>query len=363
MKNNRNGELDLWKFIFSIMVILCHSTNMAGKGDRTLFANGNGVVVVEFFFLTSGILMAYSADKQKGAPFSPGRDTFSFMKRKLCGLMPNIYVAWLLALAVEHIGKPLQTLTEDVTGSVWELLFLTEAGLAGYRANPVCWYLSAMLLAMFLTWPLMRKYQDTYFYILAPLTIIFLMGVSYQEWKNFSQPHAWFHIAFKSLYRAIISIMLGSVLYKLSLFLRGITFTRLARGIFTLIEWCCYGAVIAATFIMGKSKADWLQVILLGIAVTITFSQISLANPGLCGKKLTAWLGEYSFSLFLGHGFWSRRLADFLPGLTYMQRLPIYLCLSAVTALFIMYTSLALRKWWGRNKQAVRAKFIVTKTP
>lgn len=358
MKKKRNGEMDFWKFVFSIVIIFFHGKNMAGD-ETPLFVGGS--IGVEFFFLVSGLLMANSAARNTDETLSPGLDTLHFMKKKICGLLPNIYVAWVIAFAVEHIGRfaPKQML-KDAANAVWELLFVTESGLLAYRANTVCWYISAMMLAMFLLYPLMRRYKDTYFYILAPLIVLSIMGLTYHYWRNLRLPHAWFGFAYKSLIRAVLGIALGSIVYKVSAYMRGIEYTNLARGLFTAAEWGIYLFVIAWSYGHGGDRHDWLLVLMLAAAITITFAQADLLGD-VFGSGVFNWLGEYSFSLFLSHGFWSHRITVMFPELTYRQRLPIYFGLAIVTGLAVMYVSLGLRKWWEGHKENVLAKFVVAK--
>ena len=118
---------------------------------------------VEFFFVVSGLFMAASTLKPD-SNLSLGKDTFYFIKRKISGLMPNIYVAWVIAFVVEHIGEfHLITILIHLVQSFLELLLITETGLRLFLANSVSWYLSAMLLGMLILYPLMKKYKDTFF--------------------------------------------------------------------------------------------------------------------------------------------------------------------------------------------------------
>lgn len=235
MKNKRNGSIDFWKFMFSVLIVVFHGKNLAEAGEWKFLG---GSIGVEFFFIVSGILMANSSIKVREQELSLGQDTFQFMKRKVLGIMPNIYVAWIIAFLVEHIGNfSIGKMVKDAITSVWELLFVTETGLMGYRANAVCWYISAMLIAMLILYPLMKKYKDTFFYIIAPLIVIFVMGITYQQWNNLRVPHAWNGWAFKSLIRAVMGITIGCLCYKISVYIRGMKYTKLSEVFWTVAEW------------------------------------------------------------------------------------------------------------------------------
>ena len=94
----RSGNLDLLKFIFSLMIVLFHGKNLTTT-DSYIFPGGN--IAVEFFFVVSGVLMARAASTYEMQD-NLGKDTFVFMKHKISGLMPNYYIAFIIAFIVAH---------------------------------------------------------------------------------------------------------------------------------------------------------------------------------------------------------------------------------------------------------------------
>lgn len=357
MESKRNGTIDFWKFIFSVLIVIFHGKNLA-EGEGWIFPGGS--IGVEFFFIVSGVLLAASASKNMSAEVSLGKDTFQFMKRKISGLMPNIYIAWIIAFLVEHIDNfSIEEMCKHAVKSVWELLFLTESGLRSYSANAVCWYISAMLLVMLIIYPLLRKYKDTFFYIIAPLIVIFSMGITYQEWNNLRVPHTWNGLFYKSLIRAVMEIALGCLCYKFSQAICKATYTRIAKVFWTILEWGGYTAVLIWVYGRIPSKMDWTLVLLLAVSITCTFSQVSITDRFFSRHKIFNWLGEFSFSLFLGHGYWSHKMKILFPDLDYWQRLPIYMGLAFGTGIFIMYVSKEVKKLWCRWKPKAVSMFII----
>lgn len=351
----RNGSIDFWKFIFSILILVFHGRNLAEKGENMF----GGYIGVEFFFIVSGIFMAASEERSAGKKGSLGQDTFLFMKKKLLGLMPNIYVAWMIGFFVEHIGEfSFRGMLKDGMDSVWELLFISEAGFFGYKANAVTWYISAMLLAMFLIFPIMRKYGKEFYFIIAPLMLIFLMGITNHEWGNYRAPHAWVGYFYKSFIRAVMGITFGCLCYKAGAKVREVHYTNVGKVLFTFVEWSGYGAVIAWTFNHKGSKTDWILVLLLAISIVVSFSQVSLTDNYFSSHQFVSKLGEFSFSLFLGHGYWSHKMKFLFPNLNYIQRLPIYITISFVTGIIIMLVSIGLKNWWARSGTKFKKLFI-----
>ena len=56
----RNGAVDFWKFVFSVVIMCFHSLYFAGS-EKYIFYDGANMV--EYFFLVSGFLMASSIMK------------------------------------------------------------------------------------------------------------------------------------------------------------------------------------------------------------------------------------------------------------------------------------------------------------
>lgn len=93
-KSKRNGAIDFWRFIFSLLIVFCHMTLCPSfyYNDVKWFKSAS--IGVEFFFILSGFLMAKSSIK--GLPI--GKATSVFIIRKWMGILQPIYL---------HIPYPL----------------------------------------------------------------------------------------------------------------------------------------------------------------------------------------------------------------------------------------------------------------
>lgn len=176
----RNCNVDILKFIFALIIVLYHSKNLVDVPGTSIFVSG--VISVDFFFLTSGYFFANSIVKK---PYlegvSLGRDTKDFMIHKICGFLPNMYIAWLIAFAVgQYFRQPYSgSRLLDFMEGIWEVSFMEMTGIGegGFIVNNVTWYVSAMLLAMFILYPIARKNKENFFYIIAPMISIILFGI------------------------------------------------------------------------------------------------------------------------------------------------------------------------------------------
>ena len=354
----RSGNLDLLKFLFSLMIVFFHGKNLATT-ESYIFPGGS--IAVEFFFIVSGVLMARAActyEMQENL----GKDTFVFMKHKISGLLPNYYIAFVIAFAVVHRGvTSLTSLSRSLASSLWEALLLINTGLRPSKSvcNGPVWYLSAMLLAMCIIWPIMRKFKDTFFYAIAPISAVFLMGITYQNWSSFGGASIWLGFTSKGTVRAFMGILLGCVGYKVSEYLKKQEFTTLSRILFAIVEISGYAAIFVVSFFKGRGDMDWLELLVLTVCITITFSNVSVW-AGWFSHPIFNWLGVFSYSLYLGHGFWSNAMVDLFPTLNYWTRIPVYLVISFATALVIHYTSLGLRRFWKVKGPQIKELFVKT---
>ena len=324
--------------------------------EKTLHARGGvklfpgGAIAVEFFLIISGYLMAVSAAKRmkKRQPYSVGTETADFLWHKVKGLLPDVYVAWIAAIAVFHFARHLSVseTVRKVLFSIFDWLFLTQSGMSGYRFNGVTWYLSAMLLAMALLYPLLIWKRDLFLSWLAPLIAVFFYGYMYQAWGNLSGPTSWVGFAMKGFIRAVAAISLGCFCYTLNQKWDRMKPTKLCRVLLTVAECGCYLFAVVMAFLSGHSKWDFIIVFFFAIGITLSFSQKS-GSAQVFWHPCFNWLGIFSLDLYLSHAAWCYVMNELFPAKTYWQILPYYVMLSFFSAFVVMIISKWIGKRWG----------------
>lgn len=356
----RNAALDLWKFVFTIVIVLYHARNLAKRFTPL----ASGYLAVEFFFIVSGALMAASAARKSGeAPAAAGglgKETLLFIRHKIGGLLPNYYVGWVIAFLVTALSSQhsIRRIAVDLVKSVPELTFISELGFRFAFSNGACWYISAMLLAIMMLYPFLRRTGEGFYFCWAPLIAIFFMGVTFMQFDKLSTPHdILFGFMYKGVARAIMGIALGCVCYRVSVCLRSLQLTRLSLWLLTLLEVSCFAGALLKMWLVSPGKLDWFVVLLLAAGVTVTMSSRSLTSKVLSGHVFS-WLGVFSYSLFLSHGYWSHAVPKLIPNGSIPVLLCSYLVISVLTALAVHFISLSLRKWWTNHRGAVKHLFI-----
>lgn len=191
----RNATIELMRFLFASSIILFHIAGTLWDRKLILFSSEefkltlfrNGYIGVEFFFLVSGFLMAKSIYRRQSQecigklqPEPVGVETIRFLWGKVKALWPY----YLPACA---IGCLLFLLTKENLHPGWfvpylpSLFFLQETGLsdASFTGLP-SWYISSMLIAMAVLYPICRKFYFSFTSLFGLLLGILMTGALIQ---------------------------------------------------------------------------------------------------------------------------------------------------------------------------------------
>lgn len=358
MAKERNHQIDLWRFVFSIIIVIHHTKNLLGE-DQSKFLGGS--LAVEFFFLVSGYLMMASIERRGKNADAVVLDTFRFIKKKWCGFYPEVLVAWFIAFGVtvyaSHAG--IREIISRFTSGFLEGFLLFSTGLVGTSVNPATWYMSSMLLGMLILYPLIRKYPKAMKYYFMPLAAILLWGWMCAEDRNTRNPTYWMGLTYKGNIRALCELQMGAVLYCINQKIKNVNFTKLGKIVLSVVEWGSYISAILYMYFRTASKKDIFFITLMCIAILITFSGKAYYFKGKIAGKLFTLLGKFSFPLFLSHHAYTLQLNNLLPEtFTNNQRMAVYLVCAFVTALVVWGISALLRKNSSRILQAGKRLFL-----
>lgn len=357
----RNSTIDLMKFLFALLIVCFHGQKNLPLGDGLHFFI-NGRIGVEFFFIVSGYLMVCSSGRyiramESSKDFSIWQNTIDFIKHKIVGLSPNVFLAWILAFTVVVIGQEctaMQVLRKFFAG-LFECFFIARAGFRGIPSiNGATWYLSAMLIGMSILFPLLVKKRDFYIHWFAPLGSLLLYGFMSSSWDNGMAGSTMFTgFATKGLLRALGGLLLGAVCYLVAEKLKSVNYRPFMKVLFTLLLTGSFAFVFRYVYSNKNSSFDFVLVAIIAVGVTLSFANVSytqLLNRNALVYHVCGWLGEFSMNLFLSHGYWSNYLQVFVPGITGMQLFRIYLAVVFVNAILLMIVSKLILHYWPAIK-------------
>ncbi|MBQ6020252.1 MAG: acyltransferase family protein [Clostridia bacterium] len=344
----RNGEIDFWKFVASIYIVLFHSRAFY---DPDLF-RGSMALAVEFFFVVSGFFFALSVyrDNREFRLRTIGRETADFLRHRVGGFLYyylfGFGVSFLLAILQYRSALLSFKTIRDV---VLEFFLLSSLTSTTCRIIPADWYLSAMLIAMLLLYPFFRYKKGIFSAIVAPILgvggLVYIMirfGVIASSGNGAFPP--------KGLTRAVTSICLGVAAYRISELLKKKSFDKFGAALCSGI--CAISILVTfALFWRMPKTVQPVAVVLSAVFVAISASEKSVFSR-MFPVKICRKLGEFSLAIYLGHSAVRTVLLALANRITFLQPLfangdkqwygvLIYLVCSAALAVIMML----LRKW------------------
>ena len=342
--NERNHEIDFFRLVFALLIMGHHAAGLLGWNHCK-----DGAIGVEFFFVVAGVFFARSikrvaCDPDLNPPKSLYRDSVRFIFHKISIFYPYFLFSFIVAFIVRQIvpGIRLWNILENGVGSIWELLMLQTAGYAGYWPTGTGWYLSALILAQWILYPLARKNYHRFIYWISPLAVILINGIT-----NYNYPtihgtvDLFLGFASRGIIRAINEICLGSIAYEVAMWLARLSLTKLARSLLTALQVFCYGITIASAWYMPISQYDYVLLLLIAIAVTITISGQDLIGSWLHGRLP---LAKFSLALFMNHFYWALAIQVWLPKWSAAQKTLLFFGISFVTAFVCLLVVDAIKK-------------------
>ena len=293
----RNADIDLFKFLFSWLIVLFHLSS------RTKIGCVGGFFGVDYFLIVSGFFLFRSFEKQRaeGRLSTPG----AYFLHRFGRFFPWMATALVFAFYVSRIDAGqitgTKTLLSALFEDVWELLLVKWCGLTedGFLLNPPGWTVSSMLLAGFVLWGCLYYGKEPFRRLLLPVTLM----TGFAVWRHLPSADysAWLGFTVFGTLRAWLDMCLGWYCLRLSDALARCRFKRLGRGLLTAFECVSMAFVFAVTFLFSSRFAQWSCMLLFLVDIAVASSGCSYLNAALSKLPFLPLLGEFSFSLYLIH--------------------------------------------------------------
>lgn len=341
----RNGEIEILRFLFSATVVFYHSKYLT---NRTVFSSGKGYFAVEFFFLLSGYLMMASVRRREKAGESQnlGRETVSFIRKKISSLYPEVAVAWVFAAAVFALtfdNSFVKFIRWALDCFINDVLLLKMTGITVMNSfNGVLWYVSTMLICMMLLYPLLRKYPDVMTHCLLPVICTLIIGYLFINYDTLSSSYSWVKFTYKGNLRGFSELGLGAVLYEITQWLRKVSLKKGSRAVLMVAKWGAY-LIIFYWMFNPKNYLERICFLLLCAALVLTFSE-RCPDTEWYNHKVSYFLGRFSLPLYLSHQFYAFNLDALMPDAGTETLFLAYIVCSLATAAAVMVLSRGIRR-------------------
>ena len=389
MRKQHNVTIDFLRFLFSVIVVLHHSRYVLGD-DNCYFLGGS--LAVEFFFFVSGYLLLVGADKagrKNGAGYlltdgvdmagrteaagletkgvgagttgiggeanGIGSETLHFILHKIRSFLPEFLIAWWIGFVLIGVVRQYGVLDylKAFGNDFWELTLVKMSGLFTHGIDGAMWYLSAMLLGMAFLYPLLRTKRDLMTHLVCPLLALFLYGYLCQAEGHPRDPIVWLGLCYKGLVRAIAGLCTGVVICMAVRRLKRFSpsgLTKTGNALAIGVQLLCLILAIRYMAEQEPSEYDYFYMFLLMLLVLISFSGFGLESVLGNSQRLhllSAFLGKYSLSLYLGHLYFAQHVNELLPEELYSGkiRMTVYLAAAFANGLLVMGLSALYRRY------------------
>lgn len=298
-KSKHNGIVGLWKFIFVLVIVVFHVHQFGEKGVNPFFSAG--YIAVEFFFVVSGFYFAKSLlTKKEENVSSIGKQDAKMILEKIKKLAPYIIVAFIINIIIKIFS--VHWTTDKWLNSIWNLFLLQNFGFGNVRIMGELWYLSVMLLVMYIMYPFLKKYKDNFLLIVSPVISILTLGyighfignldVSFRPWGNYIS---------LGFIRGLGEMCLGFTIYGIHESLKNTNYTVLGKKLLTFIQhFLLIMVLLVITFIKDASRYDFIMLLMIAIAVLIMTSQKTY-DYNVLTNRFTNYLEQLSMPIFINH--------------------------------------------------------------
>lgn len=249
------------------------------------------------------------------------------MGKKYTGFLPY-HIFACIATIIVCWGKDGFGITKIIS-SIPDFLLIGMGGTHNLSEMLHEWYLSAMLIVMFILTPIMMKYRNVYSCYIAPVLTLLIYGYLSNEYKNLNVVYSWNGMVCSGLLRAFADISLGIICF--AVYQSGIA-EKMNKALLCVIEVLSYAALFVYAFGNYGSSIEVSIVLIAALGITISFSDKT--SVGFLNNGFVYFLGKLSFPIYLNQIYIRRLIAPIEWEHGYLSHLGVYI-LAVISISFI----------------------------
>ena len=300
-QRERNKSIEMYRFLFSIVIAFYHYRSMIGGSFFSA-----GYVVVEFFFILSGFLIAATLSKRINITqeYDVGASSLSFIVGKIKNLYPHYLFSVIVYYFVSVAFLNNYTFKTVLRYGLSEVLLLKMTGIfnTDFNGNGADWYVSALMIASFLLGYLLLRYKNSFLYFIAPSLSIGLYTYLYNNYGHLGTIFSFRLNTFSGTLRAIAGMSLGCICYCIYNYINVHynVMTKRSEVQATILEICCLIIIFGRFFITAKTSIDFMLLPVFSYLIIATFLKAGFISK-LFDNNISLRLGGLSYAIFLNH--------------------------------------------------------------
>lgn len=282
---NDDNNLSLWRIICTYQIVALHWG----------YYSSGWKLAVEFFFITSGILLAYEHDV-KNTPLR------YYIKKRICRLYPHYLFSYIVFIAVSALQERWDAVRifHELGESILEIGMLQILGIGNLATNHgAVWYVSALFISSIVLYMILT---------LIPERICFIIFIIFWSVYYFSQFYfgSLCIVTWESKYgvclipgllRGFGEVSLGIICYYLGIKLKKIGLYSRYRVQCIVLEYILMAVII----IYSRFYLDNQIFIIMFYSMVISVSFFTEHRLPVGIKKMFAKISTYTYAIYLNH--------------------------------------------------------------
>ena len=343
-KSGVNGQIELLRFLFCMAVLFFHAEKYflgepSSLGGFRPYFFVHGAVGVEFFFVCSGFFMARSIkrDIAKNGAVDIGDSTVKFMLHKIRSIAPVHITFYILAfislIIVRSMG--IKDIVKNAFDGIPSFFLIQMLGFKGFSPNHVSWYLSVMLISMFVIYAFARKYYSVFVKVIAPLLALFILGYLFLAYGSLSGVMVRTGIFYKSMLRGFAEILVGMTTYEIAECVSKKELKRPARVLATVLNLIVIlGCAVYVIFTLS-AKYEFLVIPASSFLMVTSYSGAGVLSKHM-NNKICVLLGKLTMPVYLSQVTFINLIGYFGKELSFpVQTLILAACVFAVSGVYL----------------------------
>ncbi len=296
-----NYTIELLRFIFCFFIVVFHFQQVVEGLNGYFYC---GYFGVEFFFLVSGYLLAKSAMKYNEAiDGTIWNYNVRVLLKKIRSFFMPCFLMQIMGFILKHIINgtgSIKNLLSDLYAFPFDVLLLRQWGFEFPYYISVTWYLSAMLIVIFVCFPLLLKNREKYTLYLAPIISLFILGVFSHIDGNICGTGTYWIFIHKSTLRAFAVMNMGIILYSAVDKLKQIKLSRRGKNFLLFVELISFMAPLCYCVASVDNVYDFESLLFLCIGIVISYLDVTNLDAFINNHcRIPKKLGNFSLFLFL----------------------------------------------------------------
>lgn len=291
--NRKSYSIEFWRILFTYLVILLH---FRGGIFRCCYLG------VEFFFILSGFFMMrhFANDSEKSAT----RASAKYIALRFKQLYPAFLFSCSLELCklIFHY-KSLAQIPGTIKSHLWDLSLLWMLAPNNAYFSLYSWYVSAMIVASYFIYWILKTRRDFFIGFIAPLSIILIYSF-FARLKIGIDTHYSTNTPFVTdgIVRAFAGLSFGCIAFCVQQKIQFVRRTLAIKISLTVCELMIFYVLFKILIDSQKGNLDFVAVPLFAALIVLEFSQFTFFAD-LLNRKIFGFLGKATLGAYLNQGF------------------------------------------------------------